>query len=316
MALIIIAFIGWLIFFVVLNFLVSKIIWLKKNKRIAEIKKAISISKSGQYKFMNVGSTQAIYAFNYSDSGVNGINLALSPQLFDNDNDMINHYAHLLNKNAIIFLPICPLSMLCDRFTIPSNRYKYYHLLSKENISFYNKREYIQEIRFPLFFRPVDSIKELLKYILGRLNYPEYLLQSSEQMELDAQQWVDGWNNEFFVNIEENIVKTELADRITNTKHQLEQLIIRASQFGKPVVVLMPISRYLAEKLHPEFINKYLYTPLNEILSDKIMLLDYMDDRQFLDDSLFANSFFLNKEGSALFTERIINDLKRLKYEN
>lgn len=315
MALIIIAFIGCLIFFFVLNFVVSQIIWFKKNKRIAEIKKAITTSNSGQYKFMNVGSTQAIYAFNYSDSGVNGINLALSPQLFDNDKDMLTHHAHLLNQNSIIFLPICPLSMLCDRFTIPSNRYKYYHLLSKENFSFYNKREYIQEILFPLFFKPVNSIKDFLKYILGRLNYPENLLQSSAQMELDAQQWVDGWNKEFFVNIEENIAKSELAERISHTKHQLEKLIIKASQFGKPVVVLMPISRYLAGKLHPGFMKQYLYTPLHEILSDKVMLLDYMDDSQFLDVRLFANSFFLNKEGSTLFTERIINDLKRLKYE-
>lgn len=313
MALIFISIVQLLLILFVLNYAYTKVVWYKKNNRVKDLKEQLNKSAARKYDFINLGSTQGIYAFDYEANGVSGINMSLSPQLFDNDREILEQYAHLIRPDATIIIPVCPLSMLCDKFSIPSNINKYYRLLSKEHFESYNTTVYVKEVLFPLFFQP-SNIKDLIKYLIGKLQQ-SYMPQISEkEFENDALRWIKAWNSEFNVDVSNNISPESLSSRKNRTVQSLSSLVQSASQFGTPIVVLLPVTKYLSSKFNDEFMEHNLYRPLKAAIGSSADIYDYMTDDKLSDPSLYLNSFFLNKKGAAIFTKRFICDIKMTHY--
>lgn len=297
----------FLVLALLLNVIYTRCVWSAKNERVVELKK--ELNSDAQYEVVNTGSTQGMYALDYDSVDVLGLNLSLSPQLFDNDRTMLLAFRHKIKSDAKIIIPICPLSMLCDKFTNPVNNHKYYHLLRKSQILCFNHFLYFKEIIFPLFTHPI-YIKEIIKYFIGQIPGSNILQIGAEAMDADAKIWINGWNKEFSVDITNNKTFKTLDDRLSNTKNQLQELIQAAKKIGNPVLVLLPISPHLSKQINKDFIDRYLYAPILGANNIGVPLLDYMNDIEFQDDALFLNSFFLNKKGANQFTLRILKDIK------
>ena len=59
---------------------------------------------------VNLGSSSAKYAFDYSGLEVAASNWAMEPQSFVNDYAVLTNYSSFLKKGAKVIIPICPFS--------------------------------------------------------------------------------------------------------------------------------------------------------------------------------------------------------------
>ena len=130
------------------------------------------------------------------------------------------------------------------------------------------------------------------------------------ELECNAKRWISGWKKQFGIDdmdaalTEENRQGREYRIRL------MRNLIDFCTEHGyKPVYVIPPVTDHLNKYYTPQFEERYIYGYLKDVGRD-VMLLDYSkDDRFRLDDSLYFNSFFLNKRGRKLFTKRVLEDL-------
>ena len=76
----------------------------------------------------------------------------------------------------------------------------------------------------------------------------------------------------------------------------------------RPIWVLPPVTRHLGKFFTTKFRQIYMDSYLREVNRD-VRLLDYMNNAELQDDSLYFNSFFLNARGRRLFTGRVLKDL-------
>ena len=71
------------------------------------------------------------------------------------------------------------------------------------------------------------------------------------------------------------------------------------------------MSGYLKEYFTKDFTETYIYSYLEQVGRD-IPVLDYLGGREFEDKDLYFNSYYLNKRGAGIFTQRVIADLKEM----
>ena len=58
----------------------------------------------------------------------------------------------------------------------------------------------------------------------------------------------------------------------------------------------------------------FIYDFVEKSNVKKVPFLDYMNDREFAENSrLFMNSLFLNRDGAVLFTKKILRDIKKVR---
>ena len=90
----------------------------------------------------------------------------------------------------------------------------------------------------------------------------------------------------------------------------MRELIDFCTERGyKPVFVIPPVTEHLAKFYTPKFEETYIYEYLKAI-ERNVLLLDYSKEAKYRnDDSLYFNSFFLNKRGRKAFTHQVLSDL-------
>ena len=64
---------------------------------------------------VNLGSNSAKYGFDYSNQNLKAANLAMGPQCLLMDLNILKAYKEHLKPNAIVFIPMHWLSLLCNR---------------------------------------------------------------------------------------------------------------------------------------------------------------------------------------------------------
>ena len=96
-----------------------------------------NVSFDGCSRLINLGSTSAVYAFNYEGVGIKGGNWAMPRNPLLGDYAILRNYSSFLKKGSIVIIPLCPFSAfsgsydyLDDRFytilyptTIPNYKY-------------------------------------------------------------------------------------------------------------------------------------------------------------------------------------------------
>lgn len=81
----------------------------------------------------------------------------------------------------------------------------------------------------------------------------------------------------------------------------------------KSVFVIPPVTEHLAKYFTPKFEEIYIYG-YQKAIDREVITLDYSKEAEFRgNDSLYFNSFFLNKRGRNLFTQRVLKDLGLVK---
>ncbi len=269
------------------------------------------IHEERNYDIVNVGSSSALYAFDYSQSPVKAFNWALQPQSMEYSYKLLLNFHSILRPKGIILIPLGPFSglSLSGKWAQTAND-KYFGILYPELIDNY---EAVSKRRnYPLFSSPLIAIKRLLKDIPAKpaTLHERRALYQTNQYAKDAKRWIQIWKNEFGI----KDLDSELTpDNKEGMKHRIallhEMIEFCLERDLKPVIVNPPVHSELNKYFSSTFKQHYIYQFVEKANTDKIPFIDYMDSPDFVDDSLFTNSFFLSKKGALLFTDKVLKKL-------
>lgn len=262
---------------------------------------------------INLGSTSGVNAFNYQGLNVKAANWAMGHNPLACDEAILKNYVSYLKADgAIVILSLCAFSSLSGSYNYFEDRY--YTILYPSTIPGFSKRK--QNEVMAIYNRPLLCIPlyELLRDLWSLLKKPfskgEKIL-TEEQMENNAQIWINNWLKEFSVkdfSLPLSLVNQDgLADAV---KHLNNMITICKEHNAIPVLVLPPMYHTLAEKFTPNARNILIDSMISRIDDKSVLFLNYMDDSDFSNDRhLFKDSFFLNQRGAKLFTKRVLADL-------
>lgn len=311
-------------------------------RRLESLLKRILINKNPwyQYKYqdcfkfwrrfsfnlevVNLGSSSAFYGFDYSGLPIKAANWAMRPQSFPQDLAILKTYCSYLRHRAIILIALCPYSS-CFKNYKDIELEKYYTVLHPGVFENFSLEKCEAEVRIkdnPYKYAMKQMLLNGFKMFVGRLlkHYtPAELLDKQPMnailLEADSKCWIDGWKKQFNITDmdapqPEYIIEGR-RKRIAVLKEMISFCKEREYQ---PVIVLPPVTEYLSSKFSETFRKNYIYSFLEEAEVSDIPFLNYLDDNRFKDNSLYFNSFFLNRTGARLFTKIVLEDIKRRLY--
>lgn len=268
------------------------------------------------YDIVNLGSSGGKWAFDYTGTGVKGMVWAQQPQTLSADYQLLRHYHSILRKGGYVAITIMPFTGL-NKQTDVWDAVRYLKIdTQNEPIETYLLDEARQFAELPIMTGK-PAVKTLIKYMLGR-NKPientlaglDHNTMDEAQLQQDARRWMDGWQRQFVIDDFEAPLTPQnqkgRAYRIDLMRKLIDFCIERDYQ---PVWVIPPVTKYLASHFTPKFRQLYVYDYLKQV-DRNIPLLDYSNDQELMDESLYFNSFFMNLRGRKLFTRRVLKDLK------
>ena len=130
----------------------------------------------------------------------------------------------------------------------------------------------------------------------------------------DSLRFVNAWKKQFFLKDFEEEWSLLNKNSYEESKEILHSIVDFCVRYGfKPVIVLPPISKELREHFSKNALERCIIDYVRETVGDKVPFLNYIDDASFNDNTLFMNSYFLNKKGAKLFTNTLIQELSKLQ---
>jgi len=292
----------------VLNKLIKRTNWYKSQLADGwKFRKDISC----ELDLCNLGSNSGNYAFDYESTGLKAENWAVGPQTLSYDFRVLKNYFSYLKEGATVLIPICPFSGCIKDFEEESVNYKYYSFLHPKMILSYSKntnKKVMRLVNTPFQQSPFTSLKRLIRDI--PLVDTQKELIDENLMEIDAESWMKSWKNQFQISDLDAPVSERNQDCIKyNIRLLTDMITFCLDRNLHPVVILPPVSKALNSKFSETFRENYIYSFVREAIHDSIPFLDYFNDRQFLDSSLYFDALFMNKKGGKLFTKQVLNDL-------
>lgn len=247
---------------------------------------------------VNLGSTSARSAFNYSGTELKAKNWAMSPQTFVGDLEILRNYSCYLKENATVIIPICPFSCLGGyNLDLPDKYYTILNIASFPHASFIRRQNI-----FKIKSNPISA-------------YPLVQLVSRKKKSVcndfskDAITRMNAWKHEFSIMRWEYPLSIVNKDAYNDSAIILTEIIDYCKSHNfRPVVVLPPVSNEL-NSLFTQEMKKLFITDFVQKASKTVLFLNYMDSPEFRDSSLYENSFLLNAKGGNLFTQRILRDI-------
>lgn len=265
-----------------------------------------------EYDIVNIGSSSAMYAFDYSETGLKGLNWAMQPQSMEYSYKVLKEYAHVLKPGAIVIIPFAPFSGLSVEGKWPVRNFeKYTCILQNEQIL----NEAIKRRKYPLFYYRLSALKKILRdeQYHNVSTCSVYSYQTNKDYENDAVNWISCWKHEFHID-DLNAPMSDENQRGRETRKRVFCEIINycKSHDLKPVVVMPPVHPSLAAYFTPEFREQYIDSFIQGSLPSDVRYIDYLDEKSLLDTMIFTNAFFLNEEGRKVFTKQVLSDFKMI----
>ena len=268
---------------------------------------------------INIGSNPSKYGFDYSDSELNGMNCAVGPETLSYDFKVLQKMLPYMKKNGTAIILLSPLSSILDNYKHVEASDKYYHFLPSHQILNYSNKRKLYICLFN-YFPIVEIVRNprIIKTILRRVNDKSKLAynpMSVDDLERDANNWLNGWSKQFeFKSLEDNIRQEHAEIQDDNIEIAINMIEACRANSVIPVIVLPPISTFLNSKFSSKFKDLYIYDFIRKIKDNSdIDVLDYMDNKEYQNPSLYYNSFFLNKKGRLIFTNDVINNIIQAK---
>ena len=262
-----------------------------------------------------LGSSSAKWAFDFSESNIKAMNWAQQPQTLVEDYNLLRNFHSILRKGGCVIITIMPFTGL-NKKTGLKDALKYQKVHSHEPIQpyLYEKARICAEI--PLLIG-VPALKALVKYFLGReepikndrIANCESNHMSLEQLDKNASSFIEGWKAQFEIS-DFNSALTENNKNGRGYRIKLMQTLIDfcIERNYNPIFVIPPVTDHLSKHFTPTFEETYIYGFLKEINRD-VPLLDYSKEKDLKQDDLYFNSFFLNRKGRKIFTQRVLSDI-------
>lgn len=264
------------------------------------------------YDVVNVGSSSAVFAFDYTGLNVKAFNWAMQPQSLEYSFKILKMYFSILAQKGIVLIPFSPFSGLSVAGKWPATANdKYYTILDSTLVDDYESVK--RRRNYPLFTQPRTALKRLIKDV------PRHVCgtrikscRTEEEFRQDAERWMEIWKKEF--NIEN--LSAPLSDENKKGAESRRQSLSEMIDFClvrelRPVLVLPPMHPALSRLFTKEFRENYIYSFLRRTNTRNILFLDYFDDKRFVSAEDYDNSFFLSQEGARRFTRIVLEDVKR-----
>ena len=268
------------------------------------------------FDIINLGSSSAKWAFNYSDTTVKGMNWAQQPQTLVEDFNLLRHYHSILRKGGYVIITIMPFTSL-NKDTNVFDAIKYLKIDTQGEPIQPHKIEVAQKYaEYPILMKK-SAVKALIKYFLGldsninsSASQLDYNPMTTEDLEMDAFNWVNNWKKQFEIaDFDAPLTIKNKSDRNYRIKIMRELIDFSIERGYNPIYVIPPITKHLSQYYTSKFEDTYIYSYLSEVDRD-IPVLDYSKDESLMNDDLYFNSFFLNKQGSKQFTNKVLKDIK------
>jgi len=269
---------------------------------------------------MNLGSTSGVCAFDYSGLPVRAENWALRQNPLAADAAILENYSSFLSaKGATVIIPLCPFSALSGSYAFQEDRY--YTILSPRSLPAFSRKRQAKILSVrdnPLVHYPlieaVRAMKSRLLCFVRRRRVAGSGLSCAD-FEADADQWLRNWFFEFGITDFSTPLSLVNQDGIEDAAMHLKKMLVFCRERGhRPVLVIPPMHRSLAQKFTPEARGLLIDSLTSRLGAESVVFLNYMDDPEFTaDKSLFQNSFLLNSIGAKKFTRRFLVDLGLIK---
>lgn len=291
-----------------------------RNEQEAHIKRGRA--KNNEYEIVAFGSSYARYAFDFSDTGLNGYNFGFVAQFFYYTDKMIRAFSSTFKEGCtvVITIPNLCFAEVGDGMYHPQ---RYVIFLNKKELGDeYSVKNYLLYNCFPLFIHPLGNIKKLIKYIIGVDKNDEYTRininpLSKQRVNVMALQRIIGWISSFgLMDTQSDIVPVELEQKFEKSRRMLSHMIQYCLDNGfKPVLVIPPVSGVMNSHLADAFVKKVLLDNIEISNNKKVPVFNYLRDSRFQDEKLYScNADFLNVKGRKMFTAVFVGDLKKIGY--
>ena len=267
---------------------------------------------------VNLGSNSALYGFDYSHTSLKGANWAMGPQSLNQDLAILKTYYSFIGPRGTVLVPLCPYSSCLKNYK-DTEVLKYYTILHPgviENFSIEKQKEAYQLKQNPYKYAKKQMFKGLLKSIKRKISFHKlqenlsYQPLNDVQLKSDAINFIEGWKKQFNIADMNAPIPKHIQDgrkiRISTLKEIIQFCEDRNLNY---YLVIPPVTQYLSSYFTETFKQNYIYSFLEEANVKKERVLDYLSDEEFQNKELYFNSFFLNRQGRSLFTQRILRDI-------
>ena len=261
------------------------------------------------YDVVNLGSSSGVYDFDYTGLNVKAFNWALQPQSLEYSFKVLKMYFSILRQKGVVFIPFSPFSGLSVTGKWAETAFdKYFDILSPTLIDDY-KNVRLRRL-YPLFTQPKIALKSLFKDVPQKRTIRQCKqCKSDKDFIADARRWIEIWKREFKI---ENL-DTPLSKENIKGAESRKQLLSEMIDFClirnlRPILVLPPIHPTLSKFFTQNFRKNYIYSFIKEANIQQNPVLDYFDDKRFLENKDFDNAFFLSQDGARKFTKIVLTD--------
>lgn len=263
-----------------------------------------------QIDVVNLGSNSAKYGFDYSGCEVVGRNWSMGPQSLMMDLNILQCYYSYLKPGATVIIPLCPFSCLVG-YDYSYFTDRYYTVLNHAQIPFFNihKRVMMND----MMNNPGKYIPfvEVLKVVVNRLAFWHKGKDNTvTDFDKDSQVFINSWKQQFFLKDFDDELSCLNKNSYIESQEILGKIVDFCIRYGlKPVVVMPPVSQALKKHFSSKAIDKFVIDYVNGVIGKDVLFLNYLENKDFTDFSLYKNSYFLNERGAIQFTKTVLNDI-------
>lgn len=258
-------------------------------------------------EIVNTGSNHAYYGFNYGS--IKCFNFASGAQSLNYDYKILKQYSNNLNGGCKVLIVLAPLSFGFVDYKNDSSNSRYYFFMDKDKILNYSRLKKFLYVDMPI----LKSWKNFIRIFLRKKEIKS-IVNTPNNAEKEALLRINGWKKQFNLkNLLDKKSASYLKDEFENVKTILLDMIEFSLEHNwRPIIIIPPASVFLTEKISDEFMKEVLYDNIRFLKDKQIPILDYWKDDRLNDYKLYINSDFLNEKGSKLFTEIVLEDIKKL----
>ena len=260
---------------------------------------------------VNLGSSSAVYAFDYSDCNVSAANWAMRPQSLLMDTAILKNYLSYLKPEATVIIPLCPFSCFVGYDIYVRDRY--YTFIRHNTIPGFNikrKNELMAKLNNPWRYYPLASLPNDIKIIVKKLMKRKSHNIAIPDMREDAIFWMRNWMYEFSISDFKKPFIQKNIDSYFESIEILHNLIGICLAHGfKPVLCIPPVSSYLSSLFSDETKQFLIFNYVSMANEYNVPFINCFESPTLQDDGLFTNSFFLNERGAKLFTHHLLKEI-------
>lgn len=290
------------------NYLLKRTYWYRNQ--FIDAKKFCAGVPDG-LQMINLGSSQPKFAFDYSGTGIRGMNMALAPQPFVYDFRILQQYARHLRKGAVVLIPVCPFKFFVYKYANDATNRKYYPFLRKDYIDGYTAGKKRILLHFPV----LTAGKRILRILRDEKKDTRMDLTDNpmgrELLKADARKWVDGWKKQFGIDdLNDFSLSEKNRENIDKNIALVKEMLSFCHANGlRPVFAILPVTEELRSHFPESYIAKYVIENIERAKTGGEPILDFFHDEKYRDPGLYINSFFFNAKGRKAFTKSVVKQL-------